>query len=265
MIFFPQSKINLGLEVLKKRDDGYHEIQSCLFEIPLNDVIEILPASKFTFTIEGLSIPGNHEDNLCVKAYELMKEKYEVNAVEIILLKNIPMGAGLGGGSSDATAVITGLNDYFELNLLDEEMEALAAELGSDCPFFVKGGAQLATGRGEILSSVSVDLDNCWIQLINPGIHVSTAEAYDGVKFDKKSSLTEILEDRSRWKNELCNSFEEHIFKKHNSLLEIKNSFYENGAFYAAMSGSGSTMFGLFESEPESTGHENEWILKLKH
>lgn len=263
MIFFPQAKINLGLEVLYKREDGFHEIQSCLFEVPIADVLEILPSDRFKFSVVGTEIQGHSNDNLCVRAFRLMQESYDLDPVEIILLKNIPMGAGLGGGSSDAAATITGLNEYFNLKLDSNTMQELAAQLGSDCPFFIEGGAQIATGRGEILEKTQLDLNDCWIHIINPGIHISTKEAYEGVRLQQASDLKSLLTDFSSWQDSLYNSFEAHIFRKHKELQRIKDQLYKNGAFYASMSGSGSTMFGLFENKPKKIGGQFERIVQL--
>lgn len=263
MIFFPKAKINLGLEVLSQRNDGFHEIQSCLMEVPLHDVLEIIPSDSFKFTQFGIDIPGDSSDNLCVRAFNLMKEEHGIDNVEIVLMKNIPMGAGLGGGSSDASMTIVALNDFYGLNLSVDAMEEMASHLGSDCPFFIEGGAQLATGRGEVLEKIQIDLAGCWIQIINPEIHISTKEAYSRVSIQEPSDLKKILADQNRWKDELKNSFEEHIFQKHPLLGEIKNGMYKQGAFYAAMSGSGSTLFALYKEQPKLMNKYFERIYQL--
>jgi len=252
MIIFPQAKINIGLHVLNKRPDGYHEVETCMLSVPLFDILEILPAEEFSFKQSGLHVDSEPSSNLCVKAYNLVKQTYNCPPVYMHLRKQIPMGAGLGGGSSDAAHVINGLNQLFELNIPNSEREHLAAQLGSDCPFFIEGTPKIATGRGEILNHSTVDLSGYHIKLIYPAIHVGTAEAYAGVEFYAgKENLSKILalpiED---WQGALVNSFENSIFKKHGVMGEIKNLLIQEGAVFAAMSGSGSTLFGIYETLP---------------
>ena len=254
MILFPPAKINLGLRVLRKREDGYHEIETCMVAIPLCDVLEILPADEFKFSQSGLKVDSVPSDNLCVRAYDKLNKEFNLPPVHIHLLKIIPMGAGLGGGSADATYVLKGLNSFFNLDLPEDRLRAIAAELGSDCPFFVSEIPQIAKGRGEELSPFKLDLSGYYLKIVNPGIHVSTGEAYANVKFDAGNpELSELLtEPMSKWKSTLKNSFEESIFPHHPAIEEIKKSMYNQGAIYSAMSGSGSTVFGIFENEPSS-------------
>ena len=174
MILFPPAKINLGLKVLGKRPDGYHSIETCMIAVPFTDILEILPAERFQFVQTGLKVDGDVNDNLCSKAFHLLQEKYDLKGAYIHLRKNIPMGAGLGGGSADGTFVLRGLNDLFSLGLTNEELRNFAAQLGSDCPFFVEDVPQIAKGRGEELESAEVDLSGYYVKLINPGIHVGT-------------------------------------------------------------------------------------------
>lgn len=253
MLLFAPAKVNLGLHVLYKREDGYHELETGMIPIPWYDVIEILHSNEFKFEQLGLTIPGDNASNLCVRAYHLMRDKFSIGPVQIILKKNIPMGAGLGGGSSDAAYVIKGLSDFFELKLEPNELELLAAQLGSDCPFFIKNQAQIARGRGELLSPIDLDLTAYHIKLINPGIHISTAMAYAGVQFGgKKDALVDLLKSPvSAWRDVLKNDFENHIFEQFPELLTIKQELYTEGAVYVAMSGSGSTIFGLFKEKPQ--------------
>lgn len=261
MILFPPAKVNLGLNVRHKRNDGYHEIQSCMAEIPLHDILEILPADTFEFRQTGLTIDGDQESNLCVKAYRLMEERYEVGPVLMHLHKVIPMGAGLGGGSSDATHVLLGLNRLFDLNLSDEVLESLAAELGSDCAFFVKGGVQMSTGRGEVLCPMDVSLKGYYMKLVYPSLHIGTGEAYRNVDFNTDTSGYENLKDGDF--SGLINSFEKHAFSKFSELKKIKESLLDEGAFYASMSGSGSSIFGLFQEKPKDSSEEKTWVLAL--
>jgi 4-diphosphocytidyl-2-C-methyl-D-erythritol kinase len=266
MILFPPAKINLGLNVLRKREDGYHDLDTCMVPIPLFDVLELLPSAHFEYHQTGLTIPGTTDDNLCVKAYKLLRDEYNLSPVYMHLRKEIPMGAGLGGGSSDAAYVLTGLNTLFHLNIPTAKLEGYAARLGSDCAFFVKNEAQIAHGRGEILSPCLLDLSGMYIKIINPGIHVGTKEAYDGVLPNPDAlSVEEILsQEIEQWKGQLKNDFETSVFRNHLVLQEIKDTLYSEGAMYAAMSGSGSTMFGIYSSKPNlSFQYEQSWMEKV--
>src|SRR5690606_18931413 len=253
MLLFPNAKINLGLRVTGKRKDGYHDIETCMFPIPLHDALEIILANKTSFTSSGISIPGNDKDNLILKAYQLLRKDFnDLPAIAIHLHKAIPVGAGLGGGSADAAFALTLMNNLFDLLLEDWFLEDYAAQLGSDCPFFIENTPKIATGRGEILSPIEIDLKGKWLLLVNPSLHIGTKEAYEGVVPKQPSDdLREILAETSVWKDRLKNDFEESIFQKYPLIQSIKELLYGQGAFYAAMSGSGSTVFGLFEQEPE--------------
>ncbi|WP_439490348.1 4-(cytidine 5'-diphospho)-2-C-methyl-D-erythritol kinase [Algoriphagus sp.] len=255
MISFPNAKINLGLYITAKRSDGYHEIESCMVPIPLVDALEmIVDTKKTTFSTTGLDVPGDAKDNLILKAYQLLKKDFpNLPNISIHLHKTIPMGAGLGGGSSDAAFALTMMNNLFDLILDDFFLEEYAAQLGSDCPFFIENIPQIARGRGEILEPITLDMKGTYLVLINPRIHIGTKEAYAGVSPKKTAGkLEEILEDKTRWKDELINDFEASIFPNHPEIAAIKSKLYENGAYYAAMSGSGSSVFGLFEEKPSS-------------
>lgn len=252
MILFPQAKINLGLNVLYKREDGFHEIDSCMLAIPFYDVLEILPASKFEFKQTGLTVDGNLSDNIVVKAYRLLQLKYNLPPVYLHLQKHIPMGAGLGGGSADAAYTLVGLNELFTLNLTDEELKRLAAQLGSDCPFFITKSSQLASGRGEKLIPFSLNLTHLYLKIVNPNLHIGTQEAYAAISFsENKKPVKEILnQSMETWKSELKNDFETSVFLKFPQLSEIKEKMYAEGAIYASMTGSGSTIFGIYNNEP---------------
>jgi 4-diphosphocytidyl-2-C-methyl-D-erythritol kinase len=268
MILFPPAKVNLGLNVLSKRSDGFHEIETCMLEVPLCDVLEIKHSKAFVFKTTGLEINGNDEDNLCVRAFRLLEIEHNLTPVYIHLRKIIPMGAGLGGGSSDATYVLLGLNELFDLKLSDEQLEKYASQLGSDCPFFVQGKIQIAKGRGELLENFNLDLSGKFIKLVNPEIHIGTTEAYSNVRIGEGNSIEKCLKNSiHNWKGNLTSSFEEHAFEMHSELATIKESMYNEGAVYAAMSGSGSTMFGIYEERPELSGYALEWVIpfdKLK-
>lgn len=258
MILFPPAKINLGLNVLKKRDDGYHEVVSCMVEIPLTDILEILPSEQFSFEATGIQIEGDPANNLCVRAYQLLKSEHDIPPVSIHLRKIIPMGAGLGGGSSDATYVLKGLNELFSLGLTEDALERYAATLGSDCPFFVRGGAQMSTGRGEILQPIALDLSSYWIKLVYPQVHIGTAEAYQNVLFQTDCTGYDLLKKGDFSK--LVNAFESHAFQKYPQLDALKQQILNEGAFFAAMSGSGSTLFGLYTAKPEKGDLPNSWV-----
>ncbi|MFN6013368.1 MAG: 4-(cytidine 5'-diphospho)-2-C-methyl-D-erythritol kinase [Flavobacteriales bacterium] len=255
MIIFPPAKVNLGLNVLYKREDGYHELDTCMIPIPFTDVLEILPSNDFVFKQTGLMIDVNPEKNLCVKAFRLMQEKYSCPEAYIHLRKIIPMGAGLGGGSADAAYVLKGLRDLFSLPCSDLKLEELAAELGSDCPFFIANKAQIAKGRGENLSPCDLDLAGYYIKLINPGVHVATTEAYAGIEFSMHTmAVREIIEGPlNSWKGVLKNDFETTVFRRYPALKFLKDQLYAEGAIYAAMSGSGSTIFGIYQDEPAAS------------
>ena len=252
MILFPPAKVNLGLHILSKRSDGYHEIETCMMPIPFTDILEITKADEFQFLQTGLTIPGNSDSNLCVKAFHLLKQKYGIQNVRIHLRKQIPMGAGLGGGSSDAAYVLKGLNELFSLNISISELEAMAAELGSDCPFFIQDKPQIAKGRGEILNGIDLNLKGKYLILLNPGIHVGTKEAYAGVspRIPDKSIAELISEPIEQWQNSLVNDFEESIFENYQLIRQLKEQLVESGAVYASMSGSGSSLFGIFDEKP---------------
>ncbi len=252
MILFPIAKINLGLHVLNKRQDGFHEIESCLYPIPLCDILEIIPAEETIFLQTGIELPNSNEKNICVKAYDLLSAKYNIPPVYIHLRKQIPIGAGLGGGSSDAAFVLKGLNELFSLNISQLNLASFAAELGSDCPFFITSLPCLVSGRGEMLSPSSIDLSGKFLVLINPNIHISTKDAYALINPQQPvGKLEEILSgEQNKWKRSLVNDFQVPIAQKYPIISETIDFLYENGAYYAAMSGSGSTVFGLFDSEP---------------
>ncbi len=259
MISFPVSKINLGLEILGKRPDGYHNISSIFYPVALKDVLEIIPAvetqqTDVQISYSGLPIEISNNDNLCVKAYHLLKKDFPaLSKINIHLHKVIPMGAGLGGGSSDAAATLLLLNKIFKLLLSSEQLKNYALTLGSDCPFFIEAIPALAEGRGEKLTSVALDLSAYKILIVNPGIHINTAKAFAEIKppYKKQSDLQQIIQQPvETWKENMVNDFEITAFAAHPSLKKIKDELYLLGASYAAMSGSGSTLYGLFTQKP---------------
>lgn len=250
MVSFPHCKINLGLNILAKRPDGYHEIETCFYPIPWTDILEIIPSERFEFTSSGIAIPGKEEENLCIKAYQLLQHDFNLGPVKIHLHKIIPMGAGLGGGSSDAAFTLRLLNSIFELKISEETLKQYASRLGSDCSFFVRDIPQVGTGRGEILNPIQFTLKGKFIVIIIPPIHVSTAEAYTGVTPAMSSNIMGIITGGiSSWRNLLKNDFEESVFRNHPKIGAIKEKLYQLNAVYASMSGSGSAVYGIFEQE----------------
>lgn len=252
MIVFPKAKINLGLRVLRKRADGYHDLQTLLYPIPLRDCLEIIPSDKLTYDFGTWGEPA--EDNLVVRAYRMLQElRPELPPVEIILRKKIPTGAGLGGGSSDATNMLMLLNQQFGLGFSYDDLHPLATRLGADCPFFLLDQPQMAEGIGERLTPFPVSLEGKVLTLLLSDIHVSTGEAYGGVRpRGQGDDVAEALRlPIEQWQSRLVNDFEPHIFALHPTLAEGKEMLYQAGAIYAAMSGSGSTLFGISDQPLE--------------
>lgn len=249
MIHFPNCKINLGLSILAKRADGYHELETVFYPIPLNDALEILPAASLSLTQTGIEVPGDPTQNLCLKAFHLLKKDFpQLPLVHMHLHKNIPMGAGLGGGSSDGTAALMLLNKQFSLELNEQQLIDYASQLGSDCPFFVYNKACHATGRGEKLTPIDLNLADYQFVLVHPGKHISTAWAFQQLTpHSKTASIRSIIElPIAEWKNHLVNDFEIPVFKAEPALSNVKTQLYDMGALYASMSGSGSSLFGIF-------------------
>jgi 4-diphosphocytidyl-2-C-methyl-D-erythritol kinase len=251
MIVFPNAKINLGLHVLSKRADNFHNLETLMVPIGLCDILEFLPSTgtDTSFKVSGIPISGEMQENLVYKAYLILKDLYHLPELRIHLHKIIPSGAGLGGGSSDAAFMLTGLDKMFGLNLSHDELKHHAANLGSDCSFFITNVPALATGKGEILVPSENYLKGHKVLLFFPGFPVSTAEAYQGVvPFSQRESLTLTLEKGiSNWKKELVNDFEKSVFEKHPAIVELKKKLYNYGAVYVSMSGSGSSVFGIFD------------------
>jgi 4-diphosphocytidyl-2-C-methyl-D-erythritol kinase len=253
MISFPPCKINLGLNVVLKRLDGYHEIETCFHPVPWTDILEIIPSNTLEFTQSGISIDGKPEDNLCVKAYELLRANFDLSPVKIHLHKVIPMGAGLGGGSSDGAHTLRLLNAIFNLGITTALLKEYAARLGSDCAFFMEDKPMLGTGRGEILETIKIDLKGKFIVVVKPDVHVSTAEAYSSIipAFSQNRVKDVVEMGISQWKDLLRNDFEKSVFQKYPVIPEIKAGLYKEGATYASMSGSGSAVYGIFEKPVE--------------
>ena len=249
-------KINIGLRVVRRREDGYHELQTVMYPVRgLYDIVEVERNEGGDVEFEGCGIvvDCSTEKNMCVRAARLMQQRYGVGGVHIRLDKRVPFGAGLGGGSSDATAVICAINNIYGLALDKPTLAMLAAELGSDTPFFVYDDAQYCTGRGEIMTPVDVDLRGWWLVVVKPAEGVSTAEAYSGVKPQlRDDDLCELVaQPLNEWQGSVTNDFEHHILAAHPNIAQLKQAMLDAGATYASMSGSGSAVFALFSNKPQ--------------
>ncbi|MEO7924217.1 MAG: 4-(cytidine 5'-diphospho)-2-C-methyl-D-erythritol kinase [Chitinophagaceae bacterium] len=260
MIVFPNCKINLGLNILRKRSDGYHDLETIFCPLPLTDVLEIIEHKQgertlpIHFSSSGLQVLGDTSSNICVKAYRLLKKRFPLlPSIQIHLHKMIPSGAGLGGGSADAAFTLLELNRQFKLGLSQEALLADAAELGSDCPFFIINKPCFASGTGNQLEEIQLDLSGYKFLVVNPGIHIETGRAFLQIKpAVSERSIREIIKSpMERWKDELKNDFENVIFKTHRPIVDIKDELYRQGAIYASMSGSGSTVYGIFHKDKQ--------------
>ena len=249
MISFPNGKINIGLKIIRKRPDAYHDLETIFYPIPLADILEFVPSPTLSFHSYGQAIPGEHSDNICLSAYKLLKTDFSsLPPLSIHLFKNIPVGAGLGGGSSDAAFMLSMLNDHFGLRIPDADLSDYASKLGSDCAFFLRNKPCFASGRGEILEPVEIDLSSYSLVLVNPGIQISTGWAYTKIRpSGEPSDLIRLINlPITEWKNKVKSDFEDPVFRTYPLLGRIKQRLYETGALYAAMSGSGSTLYGFF-------------------
>lgn len=260
MLSFPNCKINLGLRILDKREDGYHNLVSVFYPVKWCDALEIIVADDFSFVSEGLKVDGMAEHNLCVKAYRLFQKEFSLPPVKMMLLKNIPMGAGLGGGSADGAFTLKMLNELFKLELSTDQLKSYALQLGSDCPFFIENKPMLVTGKGELMENAAVDLSEYFIELIYPDIAISTEWAFrELAKTEHKKSAPDAIDSLkgllrqplSNWKKELVNDFEQSVAGFYPEVSTIKKQLYAAGAVYASMSGSGSSVFGIFEENPK--------------
>ncbi len=256
MIAFPNAKINLGLNIIEKRTDGFHNLETVFYPFGLCDILEVVESSslkrgEYKFEASGIEVDCSPEDNIVVKAYKLISSKYEIPAVEIYFHKNIPYGAGLGGGSADAAFMLKLLNDNFNLSIDNRQLEEYASQLGSDCPFFINNLPVFAHGKGELFEKTELSLKDMFMVVVKPEISVSTPMAYSGItprapEFDLRNiSCLDI----HQWKENVINDFEQNVFKLFPEIGEIKNSLYNHGATYAAMSGSGAAVYGIFKDE----------------
>ena len=268
MVVFPRAKINLGLRITGKRNDGYHNIETVIYPVNLCDALEFVVSSehngKDILKVTGISVGVSPEENIVMKAVMKLREKHSFPRLRIHLHKAIPHGAGLGGGSSDAACMIKSLNRHFTLSISANQLKAMALDIGSDCPFFIEGDPAFASGRGEILKPVSPVLSGYYLVLLNPGIAINTREAYQNCRPETPAaSLLQLLSlDITKWKDLIFNDFEDFIFKKHPAIRKIKDDLYSTGALFSSMSGSGSSVYGIFPGKPGNLpGHLRRQII----
>ncbi len=263
MITFPNAKINLGLNIVEKRNDGYHNIETVFYPVGWKDVLEIIPGEKkinrkrdVLFHSSGIKITGGVKKNTCIKAYELLKEKYDLPPIEMYLHKVIPAGAGLGGGSADAAFTLMTLNKLFSLNVPESEMEKLASLIGADCAFFIRNKPVYAHGIGDVFEEIGINLSGYSIVIVKPDVSVSTSTAYkNAIPKKPEIGIREVIQQPvNEWSKFLVNDFESTVFKKFPAIKHIKEQLYDAGALYASMSGSGSAVFGIFDEQPDLTG-----------
>ena len=243
----------MGLNVVRKRPDGYHDLETVFYPVPLCDVLEITPTEgNTTLSLKGAPLDGDPEQNLVIKAYRAVREYHSMPEVQISLEKRIPSQAGMGGGSSDCAFTITALNDMFNIGMSIDEMRGIAATLGADCPFFIDPQPSFAQGIGERLEQIPISLEGYWIAILKPTVSVSTREAFSRIVPHQPSERCDkiVRGDINEWKDSLINDFEDSVFAIYPELSSIKQRFYDMGAVYSCMSGSGSAMVALFETEP---------------
>jgi len=269
MVLFPNAKINIGLNIISKRTDGYHDIETIFYPLKLHDGLEIIiddSVKDLVFSSSGLPLDCERDRNLCYKAWLELSKNYNLPGIRIHLHKYIPFGAGLGGGSADATFVLLGLRKILNLDISDDSLADLASNIGSDCSFFVYNQPLLARGRGNLFNPIPIELERYYLLLVKPDFSIGTAEAYSGIRVEKPDYPLAGLGNLpvTKWKDLIKNDFELHLFKKYPLLNDIKNKLYEMGAVYASMSGSGSALYGIFEKEPDTTGFGNYFVWKEK-
>ena len=257
MICFPNAKINIGLNIVSKREDGYHNLETVFYPVPLKDVLEFMVPEKQTketcIEVSGTELDISNNENICIKAYKLLAADYELPNLKMYLHKTIPAGAGLGGGSSDASFLLKQLNQYFKLNVSEKKLADYASELGADCAFFLKNKAVFASGIGNRFELIKLDLKGYYILIIKPNFSINTVDAFKNIKpAVPEIRLREIIKQPvNSWKDQLRNDFETPLFQRHPELKKIKSELYNLGADFASMSGSGSALFGLFKNKPQ--------------
>jgi 4-diphosphocytidyl-2-C-methyl-D-erythritol kinase len=260
MITFPNAKINLGLNILNCRTDGYHNLETIFLPIQIKDGLEVIEAAEMSFETSGIEIPGHANENLCLQAYDLLRADFDLPNIAIHLHKNIPIGAGLGGGSADAAFFIKLINEKFQLSLDENAMENYCRKLGADCAFFIKNKPVFAFDKGDVFEPVTLDLSTYYLALVMPPVHVSTGEAYRGVKPQQPEvSLKDLIKlPIEEWQGKITNDFESHILKSHRQIRGVKAALLEAGALFALMSGSGASVYGIFKEKVDLSFLEKE-------
>lgn len=263
MITFPSAKINIGLNITNKRLDGFHNIETILYPTLIKDALEVIEASEMSFESSGIAIPGSSSENLCWKAYDLLRKDFSLPPVSIHLHKKIPIGAGLGGGSADAAFFIKLINDKFSLGLSVVQMQNYCRLLGSDCAFFIENSPVFAFEKGSVFEPLDLDLSNYYLALVMPPVHVSTAEAYQGVQPKEAAiSLKQLIKlPIEDWQGKITNNFEEHIFKNHPQIKKVKETLLEAGALFSLMSGSGASVYGIFKEPVDLSFLEKDHLV----
>jgi 4-diphosphocytidyl-2-C-methyl-D-erythritol kinase len=263
MLSFPNCKINIGLNITHKREDGFHDLETIFYPIyNYKEALEIIEAKEFSIKTTGTNLQIDVEANIVTKAFRIIKNEYKIPNIKIHLHKTLPFGAGLGGGSADASFMLQLLNKNFELNISEEQLLNFALQLGSDCPFFIKNKPMYAQGRGEIFEEINLNLAGKFICVITPNMHISTADAFKNIKPNiPKQNLKNLVEQPiQNWQDTIVNDFEKTVFIAHPKLTLIKKNLYANGALYASLSGSGSSVYGIFENEIDT-----HFLSKTKH
>ncbi|MFO7789738.1 MAG: 4-(cytidine 5'-diphospho)-2-C-methyl-D-erythritol kinase [Bacteroidota bacterium] len=266
MLSFPNAKINIGLYITGKQDNGYHNIETVFYPVPLYDILEVVPSEKrTTINLSGIKIPCAPEENLVFKAWKTLHKAYDIPPVKINLHKLIPPGGGLGGGSSDAAFCLSNLNKQFKLGLDDAQLMEFALRLGSDCPFFIKNRPVFAQGRGEITKNININLEGKHLLLVFPDIHINTGEFFKKTPIHAAGYDLRQLQvtDLSKWKHSIENKFEDYVFDTYPSLRNIKNELYKAGAEFAIMTGTGSVIYGIFTKKPNVKQHFSTLAYKL--
>lgn len=258
MICFPNAKINIGLNITDKRKDGYHNLETVFYPIALKDILEFVVSdtNKTSIHVSGSDLKIPAKENICIKAYHLLSKDYDLPALEIYLHKNIPHGAGLGGGSADASFLLKELNSFFKLQISDKQLMNYAGQLGADCPFFIKNKPVFASGTGDIFERINLDLSDYYMVILKPEFSVQTSIAFKNIVPKKpKVSLKEIIKQPiDAWRNSVINDFELSLFPIYPQLKELKQKLYNSGAVYASLSGSGSALYGIFRTQPDLKG-----------
>ena len=265
MISFPNAKINIGLNITGRRSDGYHDLETIFYPIKINDALEFTEAAEMKFESSGIEIPGYANENLCLQAYDLLRKQFDLPNLHIHLYKNIPIGAGLGGGSADAAFFIKMVNEYFALSLDVAQMQDFCRKLGADCAFFLENKPVFAYGKGDQFEDLDLNLSDYYKVLVMPPVHVSTGEAYRGVKPSKPSlSLKDLVQlPIAAWQGKVTNDFENHILNSHPQIREVKGQLIQSGALFTLMSGSGASVYGIFEKSVNLSGLEENNLVFL--